>query len=269
MRIFYFKLSAAITCLIVCMLSTTTVSAQKNDSLSKNIVKLNVPALILKNFSFQYERAVGKRISVALGVRFAPKSTLPFKGSFEKLIDDEEFSKNIHTFKTGNFALTPEVRFYVGKKGVFHGFYLAPFVRYATYSAEMPDFEYTVTTETENPNDPDNPIIATETRSILLSGNTKTFTGGLMIGSQFKLSRQIYLDWWIIGASAGSQNGNLKGYTAQELSGPEQNALREELENFNSKLFDTKITVNKNGADVDVTGPWYTVRAGLAVGFRF
>jgi hypothetical protein len=42
----------------------------------------------------------------------------------------------------GNTAITPEVRFYVGKKGHGRGFYLAPFYRNATYKGSGLKFAY-------------------------------------------------------------------------------------------------------------------------------
>jgi hypothetical protein len=262
------KLFMAVLCIAGSLLSIKSVSAQskkeKRDSViaanyadSKNLVKLNVPALFLKNFSFQYERAVGRKISVGLGVRFAPKSTLPFKSKFKDLADDDEVSRQIDNFKTGNFALTPEVRFYLGKKGVFRGFYLAPFARYATYSGELP-YEYDYETATGQ-----------NTTSLFMSGRINTISGGLMIGAQWKLSRQVYLDWWILGASAGSSTGNLNGTSPTPLSNEEQEGLREALADLNNDFIKTESTVDANGAHVKIDGPWYTVRAGICVGVRF
>lgn len=266
------KLFTAVLCIASSLLFTQSLSAQnkkaKRDSViaanyadSKNLVKLNVPALFLKNISLQYERAVGRKISVGLGVRFAPKSTLPFKSKFKDIADDDEVSRQIDNFKTGNFALTPEVRFYLGKKGVFRGFYLAPFARYATYSGELP-YKYEAV-------DPNTGATLPGERELFMSGRINTISGGLMIGAQWKLSQLVYLDWWILGASAGSSTGNLNGTSATPLSNEEQEGLREALADLNNDFIKTESTVNANGAHVKVDGPWYTVRAGICVGVRF
>ena len=52
----------------------------------KNIVKINLFALALKNISVQYERAVSKKIAVAATVRFMPKGSLPFKSIIKKCL---------------------------------------------------------------------------------------------------------------------------------------------------------------------------------------
>lgn len=250
--------------LIFCSVGTVnaqekTKATQESEVEGKNLVKWNFAALALKNYSFQYERAVSKKISVALGVRFAPKSGVPFKSQFEKLIDDEDTWNSIKDFKTGNFAITPEVRFYMGQ-GVFRGFYLAPFARYAKYSVEGP-YNYDVTVNVSGTD-------VTQKGVIPLSGDIKTFTGGLLLGAQWKLSKLVYLDWWIIGASYGTSSGSISG--KKNMSTEEQEELREQLKDLEDlPLVKVKSEVNSEGAKVDFDGPWANLRAGLSIGFRF
>src|SRR3546814_10756215 len=66
-----------------------------------------------------------------------------------------------------------------------------------------------------------------ETRSVPLDGKLSTITGGLLFGAQWQLSERLYLDWWILGPSYGSANGQLTATTS--LDGDEQQELREEL----------------------------------------
>lgn len=241
--------------LFLCSLGTVTAQETPVPAEGKNLVKWNFAALALKNYSFQYERAVGKKISVAVGVRFAPKSDMPFKSKVEELIDDEDTWNDIKDFKTGNFAITPEVRFYMGK-GVFRGFYVAPFVRYATYSVEGPfNFEVEVAGTTRSETMP-------------LSGDITALTGGLLFGAQWKLSKLVYLDWWILGPNYGTSSGDISG--KKTLNSQEQEALREELADLEDlPLVKTKYTVDGEGAKVDFDGPWAGLRAGLSIGFRF
>lgn len=111
----------------------------------KNIIKLNLMALPLKNFSFQYERVLSKHVSLALGVRTMPSSSLPFQSTFISIADvtDQQTIDNLAAFKTSNFALTPELRFYLSKKGYGRGLYIAPYYRYAKFSSEELPVEYT------------------------------------------------------------------------------------------------------------------------------
>ena len=103
----------------------------------KNMVKLNLPALALKNFTVQYERAVAKKISVAATVRYMPDGSIPLKSTFVKLADNPDTERQLNNLTVGNFAVMPEVRFYLGRKGVFHGFYLGPFDTMQNYYMSM------------------------------------------------------------------------------------------------------------------------------------
>lgn len=242
--------------MLLCTAVSVNAQEDKKETDGKNLVKWNVGAILLKNYSFQYERAIAPKISAALGVRFSPKSGVPFSSQLEKAIDDPDTWNSIKDFKTGNFAITPEVRFYMGK-GVFRGFYIAPFVRYAKYTAEVP-FGYDV----------DNGSGGTTREVIPLSGDVTALTGGLLFGAQWKLSKLVYLDWWILGPNYGTSSGNISG--KKSLSSAEQDALREGLEDLSDlPLVKTKYTVDGEGAKVDFDGPWAGLRAGLSVGFRF
>ncbi len=235
-------------------LSLNAVMAQKEkDSVAqkKNIVKLNLFALGLKNVSVQYERLVSKKISVAAGFRFMPKGSLPFASSFESLADDEETKSQIKNISVGNYAFTPEVRIYLGKKGAGRGFYIAPFARIAHYTTDLP-FNYTD---------------AGVKKTIDLSGSLNTFTGGLLFGAQWKLSKAIFLDWWIMGPQYGTSKGSIDG--KKTLTPSEQTSLREELDDLDVPLTKITYTVDGNGAVVNFKGPWAGVRSGLCIGFNF
>jgi hypothetical protein len=217
---------------------------------AKNLLKVNLLSLPLSNFSFEYERVIGRKITVGLGYRFMPKGGVPLKSTIANLADDPETERQLDLLETSNSAITPEIRFYMGKEAL-RGFYLAPFARFSNYKAEGP-FEFTVNNTTQ---------------TIPLTGKLNTVTGGLLIGAQWKLGGKVYLDWWMLGPQYGSSKGNLDG--RKSLSAQEQQALRDELEDLEIPFADTKTTVDANGARMDITGPWAGVRAGLCLGIRF
>jgi hypothetical protein len=230
-----------------------TITNKKNEQPDnqKNLIKLNLFALGLKNITVQYERVISKKSTIALSMRVMPKSGLPFKSSIRNAISDTNTKTQVDNFKTGNFAVMPEIRFYLGHKGAFHGFYIAPFVSYAHYTAELP---YIYNDNGTN-------------KTIPLSGSINTITGGLMFGAQWKLGKAIYLDWWLFGPHYGSSNGSING--KQSLSPSEQSALKTELNNFSIPLVTTTNTVDANGATLNFKGPWAGVRSGLCIGFGF
>lgn len=258
-KIFTYTLAITLCIAGLNMSSAQTSASNQEDEPNSglNLVKINVLALPISNFSFQYERALSSKISAAIGLRLMPESNLPFKSTLENIIDDEESWKHIDKLKIGNFALTPEVRFYLGEN-VLQGFYVAPFMRYASYTAKMPfEFEY------------DHPIDGPISEIIPLDGKINSFTGGVMIGAQWKLSKVMYLDWWILGPSYGGAKGDISG--KKDLSDPlEQQALRAELRELETDDVITVTTeVDASGANVNLKGPWGGVRAGLAIGYRF
>lgn len=222
-----------------------------------NIVKVNLMALGLKNYSFQYERVLTKKISLAVGVRTMPTGGLPFQDLFADQIgdDDPDLEANIRALKVGNFAITPELRFYLNRKGYGRGFYLAPYYRYAKFNSEELPITFTGDGGTD--------------KTIRLKGDVTTHSGGLMIGAQWHLGKVVTLDWWIIGAHYGTSNGTLSGVPSSSLSTDEQDELRRVINELDIPL--TKITaeVNANNIKAIIDGPWAGVRAGLSIGIRF
>lgn len=245
------------------LMQTSIVSAQditssdNYDPPRPNIVKWNVAGIPIGNFSFQYERPITSNMTVAAGVRFMPKGDLPFQSIFENIIDNDEIWSHISQLQTGNVAFTPEFRFYFGRN-LFEGFYVAPFVRIARYSADVPiHIEY---------RDAQSDFYLEET--VDMTGGISTFTGGVLFGAQWKLADQWYLDWWILGPQYGTSKGDLS--TLRDLSEQEQDALREQLSVLEDvPLIDLSSEVNSEGATIHAKGPWTGLRTGLAVGYRF
>lgn len=235
------------------------VSAQDRDSLSventvpktgNTLIKINLLSLPLKNFSFGLEHKIGRKITAGIGYRFMPNGGLPLMSTITDLVDDPETSKQFEQIETSNMAITPEIRFYLGKQ-VMRGFYLAPFARYSSYKASLP-FEFDVNGTMQ---------------TMPLSGTLNTLTGGLLIGAQWKLGGRVYLDWWMLGPQYGSADGSLDGKRA--LSANEQQELRTELQNLEIPFAETTTTVDANGARLDIKGPWAGLRTGLNLGIRF
>lgn len=217
----------------------------------KNMGKINLSAFAFKGFNLQYERQVGRRITVALGYGMIPKSTIGFKSYIENQIDDPDVQ--VGDFRLGTSILTPEARYYFGKNGAFHGFYLGPYLRFGSYKIAGP-VSYTSSTNSK--------------RSTIFDGKLNTITGGILIGSSWHLSKRFYLDWWILGASYGGANGNLVAVTS--LTPSEQESLRNEINDISVAGTEITADVNANGATVKTTGSMVGVRGlGINFGVRF
>lgn len=245
--------------LLLVTISTTSLFAQQaadkedqDESIAKkNIVKINLPALAFKNITVQYERAIAKKMTLAGTFRLMPKSNIPFKKTFIKVANDPQTERQLNNLEIGNMAFMPEIRFYLGKKGAFHGFYLAPFASIAKYDANLL-FEYD-----------DNG----STKTIPMSGSVNSFTGGLMMGAQWKISKSLYLDWWILGPNYGNSKGDISG--KKTLTVTEQQSLRNELDALDVPLTKFTYVVDGNGATVNFKGPWAGLRSGICIGINF
>ncbi|HMR84002.1 MAG TPA: DUF3575 domain-containing protein [Niabella sp.] len=234
----------------------TTISDDVADK--KNIFKLNLTAPVLKNYAVQYERVLSKTVSVVISGRIMPASTLPFKEEIRKNVikgDDDLITDAFNQAKFSNFAITPEVRFYLGKKGYGRGFYVAPYYRFARYKVHELNYVY---------NDGSDDV------NIKLTGDLTAHTGGFLLGAQWMLSNTVGLDWWIAGPNMGKGKGNLAGLSDKAIDPDVQQNIRESLENdLDIPFTRTTVTVDSKGANIKMDGPWAGIRAGLLLTFRF
>lgn len=218
----------------------------------KNIIKINLPALAFKNISVEYERAIGKKTSISVNVHTIPFGKLPFQSTFKNITDNPDVRYD--QFKLGSFGVVPELRFYLGKRGALHGFYIGPFVTYNTYKMNLP-ISYSS---------------GTTTKTGIFDGKLNAVTGGLQFGSQFSLGKNVVLDWWIFGPNYGSANGTLT--FAATLTPQEQADLDQAIKDLKDDLpFDAikSYSVSSTGAVVNVKGPWGGLRGlGLSLGIR-
>lgn len=257
------------TLLAFALTSSTAVgqTSSSSDPDDLNMIKFNVLSLLGGKFAFDYERSVAKRITVGATISLRPSKGIPFGSTVKKLVDDEELDDLIDNFKTSNFSITPEFRFYPSKRGTFRGFYFGPYVKYATYSASLP-FDFDVDIEDSGMD------LYSRTETIPLKGNTQAFTAGLSFGVNFKLSDKVHLDWRILGPGYGTSKGSVSGHMS--LDTDEQAALRESMENLKDDLGDLPLgikvdyAVNNDGAEVKILkSPWASIRSGLSIGYRF
>lgn len=222
---------------------------------NKNNVKLSVTSLVFKNFQFQYERILTKRIGVVVGYSFISKGSVPFKSQLNDLASSSQDSKGMFdNAELGYKAFTPEVRFYLGK-GYGKGFYIAPFYRNLKYDITGVNFTYT------------NQLGGKD--DINMGGKLTANTFGLQFGAQFNLGKHLILDWWIAGPHYGTSNGDFVGISSRTLTAFEQNELQKELDKIELPLSDVNAKANANGATVNVSGPWGGVRSGVSIGYRF
>ena len=223
----------------------------------KNIIKINLPSVALKNYSMQYERVINNRQSIGLGFAVSPNTGLPFKSTLlEQFGGNDDARKAIETTTFSKFTITPEYRFYVGKKGAPAGFYLAPFARYTSMSFDQ---DYTFTPGSG------------KLHTAHLTGKFSGVGGGLMIGAQWLLGEHVTLDWWILGPFVGSMKADFHGKDdMSDMTAQDKAELEGDIESVDIPLWKIDATVGNNEIKAKLDGPFYGARAfGLSLGFRF
>lgn len=249
--------------LLFALSSATAQTASSLEEGGPNMVKFNVLPLLGGKFSFEYERLLTSRITAGAAISIRPNKGFPFGSSVKSFVDDEELDDLIDNFSSSNFSITPEARFYTSKRGPFSGFYIAPYIKYASYGASLP-FDFDIE-ETD---------IYSRTETIPLKGDITSFTAGVSFGVNFKLSRNIHLDWRIMGPGYGSAKGDVAG--KMTLNSEEQSELRESLNDLKTDLEDLPLSikidydVNADGANIKILrSPWAGIRSGLSIAYRF
>jgi len=237
------------------ILSTQNISAQeiKTDStqkINKNIAKIN---LIGFSINGQYERILSKRVSIALSYKILPSGKFLFRGLIP--MSDPQAKEELDNLIVSNSAITPEIRFYTGKKGYGQGFYLAPFYRSAKFGGKGIGIDFTL----------DNGRSAT----FNMEGDIKSSTFGLLIGAQWKLGKRFWLDWQILGPHYGSASGSIKGKSNIALSASERSSLESALNDVAIPFIRKNVDVSPTEAIVNLNGPWAGLRTGVSLGFGF
>jgi hypothetical protein len=245
--------------------------AMDKEVFRKNAVKMNLSSLAFSNYSFSYERAIARKITLVGGYSTLPESKagdIPLikKGMEIAEIgteagedgEGEEISDILDNANVSSNAITGEVRFYTGKKPGARGFYASIYGRYTTMN-----LSHTYLYEAETGQEFDVPIVAK------LNG----FGGGVMLGAQWLIAKRVTFDWYIVGGHYGKLSGDLTGKTdLSALSQEDKAELEAEIEDIASngdrKYIDA--TVNDNGMFGKVNSPFGGIRGlGFNIGIAF
>ena len=226
------------------------IKLDSTSKIDKNLAKIN---LIGFSINGQYERILSKRISVALSYKVLPNGKFLFRGLIPTT--DPRARESLDNLMVSNSAITPEVRFYLGKKGFGQGFYLAPFFRSAKFGGKGLGIDFT--------------LDSGQPATFNMEGSIKSNTFGLLLGAQWKLGKNFWLDWQILGPHYGSANGKITGTSNVSLSPTERTSLENALKDVALPFINQNVTVSPNKAIVDLKGPWAGLRTGISLGFGF
>ncbi|MDF2450017.1 MAG: hypothetical protein K0R26_2521 [Bacteroidota bacterium] len=229
----------------------------------KQVIKLNLTQLALRNISLQYEFGFHKNFSVALGGSYLLPKDIP-----SQLFAPSSNGSGYQLPRFGGWAVTPEIRFYPGKKVKHqapHGFYLAPYFRYSKYNLNSDYVNIDSTSGAQ--------------QNYNVTASYAGFTAGLMIGSQWLIGKHFSIDWWIIGGGYGKAKFNIHAVSTDgsiNMSPQEQADLRRDIQDNIGELGsfgngEVTIETTNNSATATVTGlPMTSIRGfGLTLGFSF
>ncbi|MDO4727787.1 MAG: DUF3575 domain-containing protein [Bacteroidota bacterium] len=216
---------------------------------AKNLIKLNITALTIGSISAQYERAVSQKMTIGTSFSILPKRSLPFLNIIDHnfKLDDMQYLNNM---RISSVNITPEVRWYFGKES-FKGGYIGTYLRYAHNKVTLP-IDYTYNNQEQQ---------------IQMEGNINVFSIGISLGTQWKLSDKIYLDWLILGPMIGKANFILEGH--KNLNPDEQEALTTVLDGIQIGNLNHQHQVSNSGAKLKFKTTWGGVRFLLGIGYRF
>ncbi|MCU0367184.1 MAG: DUF3575 domain-containing protein [Bacteroidales bacterium] len=206
-----------------------------SEKIPKNMIKANLSSLFLKTYSMQYERVLSRTVTMA--------ATEP---------EEIELIENV---LITNLTITPEIRFYTGKKRYGSGFYTSLFYRYGQHSFTNALIDY----EGEDG----------EEGTLDCFGDATSHSGGIMIGAQWSLGKHVCLDWWIVGAHFGISSGNFEALSSLPLSEADQQEVEDRLNDIEIPMFEQEVTVTSSGAKMVFDGPWGGLRGGLSLGIKF
>jgi len=236
----------------------------ETDDISKNFVKLSLTSLAVLNLSLQYERVLSRSISGAISFSYLPETNIPTYLADQMITQIENNSEDgidaesediIRNLLISSYTITPEVRFYLGKKRYSTGFYISVFYRYGSYSVSNLPIPYT--------NDLDEDI------TIDTEGDIKSHTGGVLLGYQWALGKHMCLDWQMFGPHFGVSSGDFLGVPSSPLSAVDQADIEEEFLKVESSLIEQTVDASANEVKMLFDGPWGGLRFAVTFGVKF
>lgn len=210
-------------------------------------VKMNLPSLAFRNFSFLGEFGLNEKMSLNLGASFM----LPYK--------NVKVDAGFAGFRSANsgFSLTPELRFYfAGVEDEGQGFYVGPYLRYSRYAAGFTGKYY------------DSTLMADA--DVEVSTSLQEMGLGAQLGYQLLLNDRIVFDFFLIGpriskysfeASLAADLGETEIFDALGIPNLDENGF------FGIGSYDLDVS----GSDARFNMPVYlpAFRIGMAVGIKF
>ena len=178
--------------LLIAMLSLPIFAQEDTDiKQQKNQIDIDVTDIPTAFFTLSYERALGKHISVGLGVGLKSEDGLiQFSG-----IDTDKIQTNDITYS--GYKLLPEFRYYINEStngAMLSGFYVGAYLKYSDFNSDL------IGT-----------YVDSEDVSHLFeySADIAVTSVGFMVGYKLPVSKRFSIDFLIAGPGTGNYNFKL------------------------------------------------------------
>lgn len=213
----------------------------------KNEIGFSLSDLVNGAFQVNYERMVGKRISVGMGLGYkGDQGLIRLSG-----LDGDQLKTNDITYS--GFKLIPEVRYYINSTTRYSmdGFYFGAFVKYSNYSSDL-----------------DGTYIDSNNDSFIVEfdADFNVTSIGFMIGYKLPISKRFSINFLIAGPGVAFHNYEL--INRRDLPDEFYEDLNEALEEYSIFDFlngDFRFS-SLNGKTSFTLG---SLRYGITLGYSF
>lgn len=235
------------TLLLCVLLLASQDKMQAQDKEVKNKAGLMVTDLINGSFLLNYERALGRHISVGLNAGYKGKEGLiGFSG-----LDTDQIQTGDITYSGAK--IIPEFKYYLNEKGnnMLTGFYFGAYLKFLNYKSDLSGIFINSVGESFD---------------VLYEGKIGVVSGGLMIGYKLDVSKRFSIDFLIAGPGAGNYNFKLKNI----IPPPDEfyDALNEALEKYSIlDLINADFEFRDNRRSEKLFIPEF--RYGITLGYSF
>lgn len=228
---------------------------------NKNTIKVNLSSIALNNYALYYERMLTRKISATVGFRYMPKTKLTETMLGKEVLNqlDEKDNEDFKPLAASNNTVTAGIRFYTGSRSGAKGFYAEIYGRYGDFRL---DYDYSFTSNGKE-------------YDMIIKAKAKGYGGGLLLGGQFNLFKNMVVDLYIIGAHYGKVTGDIAGISDLSTMTPQEkidmeNDINDIMPEINNKKILTEVKVDNNGVKGKLDGPFAGIRGlGISIGYAF
>ncbi|MCX6238596.1 MAG: hypothetical protein NTY07_13720 [Bacteroidia bacterium] len=227
-----------------------TTLEQDSVTLRKNVLKFLPMDIPFQSVSFEYERMIGPKNSLTLGVGFPIQGQIISKNA----INDNSKLKKAE-FST--MHIRAAYRYYYGYQILPKGFYIEPYLKYQQIKGNA---NYEGINNQKNIYKGD------------ITGSINTFNLGVQFGVQFLITKRVTLDLYFLGLEGGLANGKI---TSTSKNNADADNIEADFKDAVAGLpffIENWLTVKKANNQVFINAsklqyPWY--RGGISIGIAF